>query len=137
VLDLDIGLTGGTLRRADLLLYPVHKGEAEVVRLFDGSPPHPYVFQSGLTSSDAGAQPDHLATFTAPAQEYRLADGQDELKIPLTWTNGQGLTVVKTFTFKRGQYAVTVDYDVDNQTGADWHAASYMQFMRTQAHHKR
>ncbi len=34
--------------------------------------------------------------------------------MPLTWTDGSGLTVTKTFIFKRGQYAIGLDYDVKN-----------------------
>ncbi len=138
VLDLDIGLTGGILRRADLRKYPKDKKRPDVlVRLFDASSAHPYVFQSGLTAQGQTAQPDHLAKFAAAATEYRLADGQDTLAVPLTWTDEQGLTVTKTFTFKRGNYGIDLDYDVRNGGQQTWNAAPYMQFLRHYEHVER
>jgi YidC/Oxa1 family membrane protein insertase len=134
VLDLRIALKGGELKRADLLQYPKDKHHPDVlVRLFNDDPAHPFVFRSGLTSGAPGAQPDHQATFTSSANVYRLADGQDELKVPLTWTDGQGLTVTKTYTFGRGKYAVGLEFDIDNRSGQEWSAAPYLQFLRKQA----
>ena len=122
VLDMDISLHGGQLTRADLLQYPLHKNQPEIkVRLFNDSPAEPlYVLQSGLTVEGNGARPDHLATYAAPASEYTLAKGQEELKIPLTWSNDAGVTVTKTYTLRRGNYAVHLDYSVDNQSDAAW-----------------
>lgn len=138
VLDVDIGLIGGTLRRAELPLYPLQKTHGDVpVRLFDDNPEHPYLLKSGLSSGDATPQPNHLATFSAAAQDYRLAEGQKEISIPLTWTSEQGLKVTKTFTFHRGSYTIDLDYTVDNQTGAPWKGVSYIQFLRQQPHVER
>ena len=53
-----------------------------------------------------------------------------ELRVPLTWTDGQGLVVTKTYVFKRGSYEIDLSYDVTNGTPADWKAASYVQFVR-------
>jgi YidC/Oxa1 family membrane protein insertase len=138
VLDLRIGLQGGDLKRADLLGYPKDKhNPQDLVRLFNDDPAHPFVFRSGLTSGTPGAQPDHLATFESPATEYRLADGADEIKVPLTWTDGQGLTVTRTYTFRRGQYAVALEYAIENRSAQEWRAAPYLQFLRQQAVVKR
>ena len=41
----------------------------------------------------------------APHDSYALAAGQDELRVPLTWTDGNGVTVTKTFVFRRSMYA--------------------------------
>jgi YidC/Oxa1 family membrane protein insertase len=132
VLDLQIGLNGGELRRADLLAYPLVKGEAQRVRLFnrDGAQGF-YVLQSGLTGGANGAvRPTHLATFSAAATEYRLEPGTNELRVPLSWTDGQGVTVTKTFVFRRGRYDVALDYRVQNASAAPWQAASYAQILR-------
>lgn len=132
VLDLDIGLNGGELRRADLLAYPLVKGKAQPVRLFnrDGAQGF-YVLQSGLTGGTNGAaRPTHLATFTATATEYRLEPGANELRVPLTWTDGNGVTVTKTFVFRRGRYDIVLDYSVQNAGAAPWQAASYAQILR-------
>ena len=115
VLDLDLSLTGGELIRADLLQYPRHKDDpTKPVRLFNtDSKDTQFVFQSGLTGGEAGRnEPNHMAPFTAGAVEYRLAPGSETLEVPLSWSDGAGLTVTKTFVFRRGSYQVDLRYRV-------------------------
>ena len=131
VIDMDISLQGGDLLRADLLQYPRDKKPGSpAVRLLSTDEATYGVVRSGLRAADGRAEPTHLALYTAPASEFRLAPGAQELRVPLTWTDGQGVTVTKTYVFKPGQYAVEVIYDVQNASGADWNAASYVQFAR-------
>ncbi|HYJ40463.1 MAG TPA: membrane protein insertase YidC [Steroidobacteraceae bacterium] len=132
VLVLDISLTGGTLVRAELPGYPLIKGEAAPVVLFNtDAPTTNYVLRTGLASSDDPNGPSHLATFTAPADSFTLAAGQDELRVPLTWTDGKGVTVTKTFVFKRSMYAIDLEYQIVNGTQAPWHAVSYARIVRS------
>jgi len=133
VIDVDISLQGGEFVRQDLLQYAKRKGEPGLVRLFErrsGAPE--FVFQSGLTSGTAGNQPDHLARFTAPATEYQLPSGQDTLVVPLTWTGENGVTVTKTYTFRRGRYDVPIAYEIENRGTQPWRASSYLQIVRDQ-----
>jgi YidC/Oxa1 family membrane protein insertase len=131
VIDMDISLQGGDLLRADLLQYPRDKKPGSpAVRLLSTDDATYGVVRSGLRAADGRAEPTHLALYTAPATEFRLAPGAQELRVPLTWTDGQGVTVTKTYVFKPGQYAVEVIYDVQNASGADWNAASYVQIAR-------
>jgi YidC/Oxa1 family membrane protein insertase len=129
VLDLDISTLGGTIRRADLLKYTKVKGEAELVRLEnEDSPQTEYVLQSGLIGPGSGPYPTHLAQWSAAQTSYDL-DGKEELRVPLTWTNNQGVTVTKLFVFRRGQYNIELDYTVQNQSGVPWQAAPYAQIL--------
>ena len=131
VIDMDISLQGGDLLRADLLQYPRDKKPGSpAVRLLSTDDASYGVVRSGLRAADGRAEPTHLALYTAPATEFRLAPGAQELRVPLTWTDGQGVTVTKTYVFKPGKYAVEVIYDVQNASGTDWKAASYVQFAR-------
>ncbi|MEI2788530.1 MAG: membrane protein insertase YidC [Steroidobacteraceae bacterium] len=131
VLDMDISLQGGDLLRADLLQYPQDKQPGSpAVRLLSTDDTRFSVVRSGLRAADGRAEPTHLAHYTAPASEFRLAPGAQELRVPLTWTDGQGVTVMKTYVFKPGQYAIDVQYEVKNASGVDWQAASYVQFAR-------
>jgi YidC/Oxa1 family membrane protein insertase len=133
VLDLDIGLEGGELLRADLPEYPRHKDDpATPMRLFNlDSPETQFRFQSGLTRGEqGGSEPNHKAPFTAGAAEYRLADGADTLEVPLTWTDGAGLSVTKTFVLRRGSYAVELRYRIDNAGSAPARLAAYAQLLR-------
>ncbi|HKX58628.1 MAG TPA: membrane protein insertase YidC [Steroidobacteraceae bacterium] len=133
VLDVDASLAGAELIRADILQYPQHKDDPNTpVRLFNtDSADTQFLFQSGLTTGEAGrAEPNHKATFTSAAAEYRLADGADVLEVPFTWTDGAGLTVTKTFVFRRGSYQVDLRYRVTNAGTAPVKLASYAQFLR-------
>ncbi len=133
VLDLDLSLAGGELIRADLPAYPRHKDDpATPMRLFNtDSKDTQFLFQSGLTTGEAGrSEPNHKALFTAAATEFRIAEGADTLEVPLTWTDGAGLTVTKTFVFRRGGYAATLRYHVTNAGAAPVQLASYAQFLR-------
>jgi len=131
VLDIDVSLQGGELTRADLLDYPLVKGQRAPVRLLNrDSAESLYVLQSGLAGAAGAAMPSHLATFSSPVSELRLAPGQDELRLPLRWTDGQGVTVTKTFVFRRGQYAIGLDYELYNGSGKAWEFAPYAQLLR-------
>jgi YidC/Oxa1 family membrane protein insertase len=129
VLDIDINLQGGTIERADLLLYPKVKGGSEPVRLMNTDPAMLYLVQTGLTGPGDVARPTHLATFTSEQTDYNLGDAED-LRVPLTWTDGNGVTVTKTFIFKRGWYRIDVEQTVSNQSNAPWQAAAYGQLLR-------
>jgi YidC/Oxa1 family membrane protein insertase len=132
VLDMDVSLAGGELRRADLLVYPVSKGQAEPVRLLNrDSDASRFVLQSGLVGTDGGAAPTHQALFKSAVAEVKLAAGQEEIKLPLSWTNDAGVTVTKTLGFKRGGYQIDVDYLVQNAGAMPWSFASYAQLLRS------
>jgi YidC/Oxa1 family membrane protein insertase len=139
VLDVGINLKGGELGRADLLQYPLRKDMPNIpVRLLSYEPPATlYVLQSGLTGTEGQAAPTHLALWTSDEKTFALAPGAEELRVPLTWTDGQGLTVTKTFVFKRGQYAIGLEYDVKNDSASPRKLASYAQLLRHWEHASR
>jgi YidC/Oxa1 family membrane protein insertase len=132
VLDMTINLKGGELDRADLLKYPLHKDTPNIpVRLLDNQDGDTlYLLQTGLSGAAGEAAPTHLAVWTSPQTNYTLAPGADELRVPMTWTDGHGLTVTKTFTFKRGSYAIDLSYDAQNDSAAPRSLAAYSQFLR-------
>ena len=133
VLVLDIDLKGGTLVRAELPGYPLVKGQPEpVILLNQDSPTSNYSLQTGLAAPEktAGARPTHVAMFGSAADKYALAAGQDELRVPLTWTDGNGITVTKTFVFHRGMFAIGLEQEIHNASAAPWAAASYARISR-------
>ena len=139
VLDVGIDLKGGEVDRADIVLYPLHKDTPNVpVRLEnrDGDDTL-YVLQTGLTGAAGEAAPTHLAVWKSAATSYVMPAGESTLRVPLTWTDGHGLTVTKTFTFRRGAYAVDLTYDVQNDGTAVRSLASYSQFLRHWVHASR
>jgi YidC/Oxa1 family membrane protein insertase len=138
VLDVGINLKGGEIDRADILQYPLHKDAPNVpVRLLSDDRADPYLLQTGLTGTPGEAAPTHLALWTSAETSYVMPAGADELRVPLTWTDGHGLTVTKTFTFKRGQYTVGLTYDVVNDSATARSLAYYSQFLRHWVHASR
>ena len=135
VLDLDISTRGGTIQRADLVNYPKVKGEAAPVRLENQDDPQTlYLLQSGLTGPQP--TPSHLTPLTSDRTDYQLGSAA-ELRVPLTWTSPEGVKVTKTFVFRRGEYRVDIDYDVENQSQSPWTAAPYAQILRNDPRTKR
>lgn len=134
VLEVEISTRGGELRRADLRKYPREKRDPNVpVRLLSDDPQHIFLVRSGLLATDANSAPSHLASFTAESMEYHLSRGANELPVKLTWSDGHGVTVTKTYLFRRGSYAVDLKYEIANQSPSAWQGASYVQLFR---HHE-
>ena len=131
VLDVGISLAGAELTRADLLAYPQVKGGQTPVRLFNRDGPQSlFVLQSGLSGAAGMSMPSHLALFDRPARELRLGAGQDELRVPLSWSDGAGVTVIKTYVFHRGRYAIDLVYQLRNASATPWQFAPYAQLLR-------
>lgn len=138
VYDITLSAEGGDLRTVLLTRYPVHKSQPNVlVQLLDDGPADYFAIRSGLRAAGGGEEPNHQATYQATQTEYALQDGTDTLVVPLTWRGANGLTVIKTFTFTRGSYAIHVQYSVENASGGDWGAASYVQLRRRNVVQKR
>jgi YidC/Oxa1 family membrane protein insertase len=139
VLDVVINLKGGEFDQADLLEYPLRKDAPNIpVRLLSRDPPASlYLLQTGLIGVAGDAAPTHLATWTSAEKSFALSAGAKELRVPLTWTDGQGLTVTKTFVFTRGLYSIDLIYDVQNAGAAPRKLASYSQFLRHWEHASR
>jgi YidC/Oxa1 family membrane protein insertase len=139
VLDLVINLKGGELDQADLLEYPLRKDAPNIpVRLLSREPPSSlYLLQTGLIGGAGETAPTHLAMWSAAEKSFVLGPGAEELRVPLTWTDGEGLTVTKTFVFKRGQYSIDLIYDVQNSSATPRKLASYSQFLRHWEHASR
>jgi YidC/Oxa1 family membrane protein insertase len=138
VFDVVINLKGGELDQADLKQYPLRKDAPNIpVRLLSRDAPSLYLLQTGLIGGDGQAAPTHLATWSAAGKTFALPAGAKELRVPLTWTDGQGLTVTKTFVFTRGLYSIDLIYDVQNTGATPRKLASYSQFLRHWEHASR
>jgi len=134
VLRLTVDTRGGTIVRSELLNFPAvprtkKDPDPAPVRLLDDERSQYFVAQSGLVSNQ-GAAPDHRAVFQAAQTRYALAQGQDELKVDLTWADAAGLKVTKTYTLKRGSYVVGLDQKIDNGGSTAWQGNAYEQLQR-------
>ncbi|HXN79758.1 MAG TPA: membrane protein insertase YidC, partial [Steroidobacteraceae bacterium] len=129
VLDVEISTQGGTLQRADLLAYPKVKGESVPVRLENHDDPQTtYLLQSGLNGPLSTPYPTQSALYSSEKSDYAL-DGATELRVPLTWSE-DGVTVARTYIFKRGDYRIRLEYAVHNGGATAWEARPYAQIVR-------
>jgi YidC/Oxa1 family membrane protein insertase len=129
VLEVEIDLVGGTVVSAILRDYPVKLEQPELkVQLLVPGGDRMFIAQSGLLSKQAA--PNHTTTFEAPRRQFELAEGQDELRVPLRWQADNGLEVTKTFVFQAGRYEIDVRYEVVNGSPEAWSGSRYDQLQR-------
>ncbi|WMP15723.1 membrane protein insertase YidC [Thiothrix lacustris] len=140
-LVLKINTRGGEILETDLPTYPISLDTPDKpVKVLDLNGRN-YVAQSGLqhlTVEGVDAKtlaPDHLAMYGAAQTEYTLANGQDELVVPLVWQGANGVVVTKRFTFKRGSFLVNVEHEVKNNSNSIWSGTEYNQIKHGESVH--
>jgi len=125
-------LDGGNVLQADLLQYPqTREAGSPPVRLFNDSPREFYAAQSGWVSAGAAA-PTHQAGFVPaqPQREYALGEGQEAVSVPFVWRGPDGVEIVRTYTLRRGAYAIEVRDEVHNRGSQPWQGQVYRQLIR-------
>lgn len=133
VLKLTINTRGGDVEQALLMAYPKELKSTEPFQLQETTPDFIYQAQSGLTGRDG---PDNPANgprplYNATQDSYTLDNGQNTLTVPLSFTDSAGNTFTKNFIFKRGEYAVNVNYDVKNAGQKPLELAEFGQLKQT------
>lgn len=130
VLDVELDTLGGDLRKALLLTYPVSIDTPDnPFPLMGDKLPQHFVAQSGLLSKGKAPSPSHHSQYTVESTEFRLAEGADELKVPMTWKQ-EGIKVTKIYTFKRDSYLVKVEHVIENGSDKVWSGRQYRQLER-------
>ena len=124
VLDLTINTRGGDVEQALLLDYPKELKSTEPFQLLETTPQFTYQAQSGLTGRDG-------PLYNVDKDAFVMADGQNEIVIPLTYTDKAGNVFTKTFTLKRGEYAVNVGYSVQNASEKPLELSTFGQLKQT------
>ncbi|MCL4118815.1 UNVERIFIED_CONTAM: hypothetical protein GTU68_056170 [Idotea baltica] len=117
VLTLKVDTLGGDIIESVLNQYDAELDSKAKFVLLRNDADHSYIAQSGLIGPQGIDSNTGRAQFTAQKTEYVLADGQNELRVPLTLVK-DGITYTKTLVLKRDSYAIDVDYTVDNQSSA-------------------
>lgn len=130
LLDVEIDTLGGDIRQVDLRAYPVAAHKPDVpFQLMQDKGQHIFIAQSGLLSKQQSVT--HHTKLTAEKNEYRMADNQEEIEVPLKWTGPNGISVVKTYTFHRNRYVIDMTQEVHNGSKNEWRGHQYRQFQRT------
>lgn len=129
IYNAQISLHGGSIVGLELPRFPVSLQEPDhPVRLLTDDAELFYVVQGGLLSNNPA--PTHDAVYTSPHQSYRLEPGAAVLEVPLSWESPAGIAVRKTYRFFPGQYHITVEYEVRNNSGETWTGSAYGQLQR-------
>lgn len=119
---------GGSLVRVELLKHKDDSDPSGHVVVLDRSAQHTYLAQSGLVGV-AGA-PTHLTPMALAAGERTLKDGEQSVTVRFESPELGGLKLVKTYTFKRGDYTVDVKHEVQNVSQAPVTPQLYVQLLR-------
>ncbi len=122
---------GGSLVKLELLQHQDQDDRTRNVLLMERSAAHTYLAQTGLVGSSADeALPNHKTLFTVTTPERELAQGTDKLTIRFEAATAHGVKLVKSFTFKRGDYAIDVKQEVVNGSAAAVTPQLYVQLQR-------
>ncbi len=130
VLDVKINTQGGDIIEANLLQYEEELGNNTPFMLLGEFGGNEYFAQSGLVGANGpDAHSEGRPTYQVEQQSYTLTG--DTLVVPMTFTNDQGIEVVKTYTFKKGQYDAEVSFTVKNSAAQAASVQMYNQIRRT------
>ncbi|MFO1292390.1 MAG: membrane protein insertase YidC [Rubrivivax sp.] len=122
---------GGTLVRLELLAYKDLVDPTQPVVLFDRSAARVYLAQTGLVTGQSGvALPNHLTPMRVTSSERALGPGHDTLALRFESPGAGGVKLVKTYSFKRGQYTVGVRHEIVNEGSAPVVPQLYLQLAR-------
>ena len=88
-----------------------------------------YVAQSGLIGANGIDNSNGRAIFTAPSNQFVMQPNQAELLVPLTYQK-DGVTVIKSYKFTKGQYPINVSYNITNNGTQPWQGQMYAQLKR-------
>lgn len=132
VIEAEIDTRGGVIKSLKLLDYPVdlEHPDQPLELLFDRSDAN-FVVQTGLQSK-SNAAPTHHEVFQVEKLHYELAANAEKLVVPMVWQQ-DGVRVIKSFVFKRGDYLLDVKQQVENNSGKNWIGNQYRQLSRTEA----
>ena len=125
VIKADIDTIGGELKRLELLKHHITDKPSENVVLFDASQNRTYLGQTGLIG---GPFPNHKSPFVVRPGP-RTLDGAKQLQLVME-SEQNGVKLVKTYTFERGNYIIDIKHDVTNATGEPIAPSLYAQLVR-------
>ncbi|HEY0844623.1 MAG TPA: membrane protein insertase YidC [Noviherbaspirillum sp.] len=132
VIKADIDTIGGELKRLELLKHKDTIDPNKNMVLFDSGTgaKHTYLAQTGLigAAGSSATFPNHKSPFVAKPGP-RALDGNQEVQLVLESEQGV-VKLVKTYTFRRGEYTIGIKHDVINTSGEPVSPSLYMQLVR-------
>lgn len=127
VLDVLIDTQGGNIVQANLLNYPeqANDSNSQPFQLLSKNPNSYYVAQSGIGGADKQA-----FQYQSSQINYNLEADQPELDVNLRCTSCGNVVIQKQFVFKRSEYLVPINYQIDNHSNTVWKGQLYTQFQQ-------
>ena len=131
VLKLTFDTEGGSLVQAEFLKHRDLKEAGKNFVLLDESKDRVYVSQTGLIAGAAGGTyPTHKTVMVMAPGERELKEGADELVVKFESPEVGGVKLVKTYTLKRGSYALGVKHEIVNNSPTAVAPQLYLQLVR-------
>lgn len=118
VMSMHVNTHGGDIEQVQLLTYANTLNSNIPFQLLETTPSFVYQAQSGLTGRNGPDNPNNGSRplYTTFQAHFEMSDGQNEMYVPFTWIGKNGVVYTKTFVFKRGEFAVNVNYSINNNT---------------------
>lgn len=124
-LNVSIDTRGGDIVAASLPQYKVEQGGEEALVILAQN----YIAQSGLIGAQGPDGQGERPQYRTSATEFTLSG--DTLVVPLSYTDANGITFEKRFTFHKGRYDITVEYAVNNGSGQNAQVQLYTQLKQS------
>jgi len=124
-----INTQGGYIERLELRQEPVSVDQPDQgFPLINNQAESRLVVQDGLLVNEQNGPTHSGATYLTEKTNYQLNSDQEQIVVPLSWVSDNGVSYLKTFTFKRDSYVLDINYQINNTTNADWNGYFYGQF---------
>ena len=131
VLKLTFDTEGGSVVKTEFVKHLDMEDRTRNFVLLDESKDRTYLAQSGLIAGAAGGSfPTHKAMMMAAPAERNLRDTSNELAVRFESPEQGGVKLIKTYTLKRGSYAVAVKHEVMNNAAVSVSPQLYLQLVR-------
>ena len=121
----EIDAHGGVIRKLELLQHRDTVDKSRNFVLFQQTPEHTYLAQSGLIGQDL---PNHTSLYRADKQNYELQPGSDQLTVTLT-TATSTASAVQRYTFTRGSYVIGHELEIVNRSAKTLQPYAYFQLV--------
>ena len=131
VLKLTFDTEGGSIVQAEFVKHLDMADKTKTFILLDDSKDRVYLAQSGLIAGASGGTfPTHKTVMTVTSGAHTLRDGDQELVVRFESPELGGVKLLKTFTLRRGSYAIAVKHEVINLGTTAVSPQLYMQLVR-------
>ncbi|MDY6483132.1 membrane protein insertase YidC [Acinetobacter faecalis] len=132
---------GGDIVRIELLNHDKNKDSDDPFVMLESDAKRTYVAQSGLIGLNGpDSSRNGRPVYEFEKTTYSLADAkatQDKdgkavkvLTVPMVYKTTDGIEIIKTFTFKEGNYPVVVNHKVINRSAGAWQGQMFGQLKR-------